>query len=186
MDTAIAIGFATTGATLLVTVGLFAWDRIMRRREGRREVRRQLMLRVLNAFDSSTRGLIRPAFEQAWTNDNLEYALLAPRVLLDLNGRERVIALWLQTQVQQMMLAVSKYERLSIRATVAERMIAWHVGEIKTSWFGREVSRRPVIRDLRIPPHVRVRQFARDSWSWAQLIAAVAGIALVVRQVVVM
>jgi hypothetical protein len=180
-----AIGFATTGATLLATVGLFVADRILTRREGRREVRRQLMVRVLDAFDSSTRGLIRPAFVQAWTNDNLEYALLAPRLLLDLNGRERVIALWLQTQVQQMMLAVSRAERLRIRATVAERMIAWHVGEIRTSWFGREVGRRPIVRDLRIPPHVRVRQVARDSWSWAQLIAAVAGMALVVRQVVV-
>lgn len=184
MNTALAIGFATTGATLLVTVGLFILDRALARRRERREVRRLLVMRVLDAFDASTRLLLRPAFVQAWSNSDVEYALLTPRLLLDLNGNDRWIVPWLQRQIQRMQLGVSKKERIAIRAMVADRLIQWHSGAIKPAWFSEQLAKDPVATDFAVPRVVKLKQFGRDSWAWAQLFGVLAGVALVIRQAI--
>jgi hypothetical protein len=182
MNTALAIGFATTGATLLVTVGLFILDRVLARKRERREVRRLLVVRVLDAFDASTRNLIRPAFVQAWSNSEVEYTLLTPRLLLDLEGEDRWIVPWLQRQIQLMQLSVTKVERVTSRAMVADRLIQWHSGAIKASWFKDELAKDPVATDFRVPRSVRVKQFGRDSWGWAQVFAMLAAFGLLIRQ----
>ncbi|WBU36705.1 hypothetical protein [Homoserinibacter sp. YIM 151385] len=184
MDAALHIGFATTGATLLVTVGLFAWDRAASRASAKRELKRQLVARVLDAFESSTRSLIRPAFVQAWTNAELEYTLLLPRLLLDLNGRDRFIALWMHRQIQLMRLAVTKRERVAARAVVAERLIEWNAGTRKSAWFAQQVREDPPSSRFAVPTPTRIRQFSRDSWAWAQLLAAMAAVGVLIKSVV--
>lgn len=184
MNTALAIGFATTGATLFVTIGLFILDRALARRRERREVQRLLVTRVLDAFDASTRRLLRPAFVQAWSNSEVEYALLAPRLLLDLRGRDRWIVLWLQRQIQHMQLSATKKERIAIRGTVTERLLQWHAGQIKPSWFSDQVAQDAVVKDFAVPFSVKLRQFGYDSWEWAQLFALLAGVAYMIRQAV--
>lgn len=130
MNTALAIGFATTTATLLVTVMLFAVDRALIRRAERAERRRQLVERVLDTFDGSTRAVTRPAFGKAWTNPEIEYALLMPRLLLDLGPKDRVLAPWMQPQVQLMHLVVSRKEKTLLRAKVVDALLQWHLGEV--------------------------------------------------------
>ena len=184
MDAALYIGFATTGATLFVTVALFAWDRLSSRARAKRELKRQLVARVLDAFEASTRSLIRPAFVQAWTNAELEYTLLLPRLLLDLNGRDRFIALWMHRQIQLMRLAVTKRERVAARALVAERLIDWNAGTRKSAWFAQQVREDPPSPKFSVPTPIRIRQFSRDSWAWAQLFAAMAAVGVLIKQVV--
>lgn len=183
MNTALAIGFATTGATLLVTVGLFVLDRVLARKRERREVRRLLVVRVLDAFDASTRNLIRPAFVQAWSNNEIEYLLLTPRLLLDLSGQDQWIVPWLQRQVQLMQLSVTKTERMATRANVADRLLQWHSGSIGAGWFAEKVTRDPVAKDFRVPGSTKLKQFGRDSWGWAQVFAIIAAFGLLIRQV---
>ena len=160
MNTALAIGFATTGATLFVTIGLFILDRSLARRRERREVRRLLVTRVLDAFDASTRQLLRPVFVQAWSNSDVEYALLTPRLLLDLNGSDRWIVPWLQRQIQHMQLSVTKKERIAIRAMVADRLLQWHLGAIKPPWFVDQLAKDPVAKNFAVPHTVKLRQSA--------------------------
>ncbi len=183
MNTALAIGFATTGATLFVTVGLFILDRILARMRARREVKRLLVVRVLDAFDASTRNLVRPAFLQSLNNSEVEYALLTPRLLLDLGGKDRWIVPWLQRQIQLMQLSVTKLERMAVRATVAERLIQWHSGAISPAWFAAELTRDPVAENFRVPRSTKLKQFGRDSWGWTQLLGLLSGIGLLIRQI---
>ena len=89
MNPAVAVGFAPTGATVLVTAALFSLSRVFASRAQHREIRRQLKSRVLDTLDLSTRLMVRPAFVSAWFNPQVEFALLMPRLLLDL-GRKTV------------------------------------------------------------------------------------------------
>jgi len=114
----VAIGFATTGATLLLSVVLFGLDRAFRVRAEKREVRRQLMVRVLDTLELATRSLVRPAFVQAWTNSDVEYAMLLPRLLLlDLGKRDRSIASWVHRRVQMMQLQPSPKAALVVQTS---------------------------------------------------------------------
>lgn len=184
MNTALAIGFATTGATLLLTIGLFILDRVLARRRERQEVRRSLVTRVLDTFDASTRRLLRPAFVQAWSNSEVEYALLTPRLLLDLNGRDRLIVPWLQRQIQHMQLSISKKDRMAVRAMVMDRLLQWQAGRIKPNWFGQQLAIDPVQKDFSIPGTIKLKQYGRDSWAWVELFGFLAGVSVLIRQAV--
>jgi hypothetical protein len=174
MDVALTIGFATTGVTLMVTVGLFVTDRVLTRRAQRVEVRRLLIVRVLDSLDASTRSMIRPAFVTAWTNPDLEFALLAPRLYLDLERSDRAVAGWVQRQVQKMQLARGAREALLIRASVADHLIRWHLGELATSDFTKMNLEDPTVRDFRVPMKTKLGRTSRDSWRWAQFFGVAA------------
>lgn len=182
MSTAIAIGFATTGVTLLVTVVLFATDRLLTRSREKRELRRLLVARVLDTFDQSTRLLLRPAVAQLWTNGELEFTLLTPRMLLDLSKQDRVIALWMQRQVQLMQLAVRKEAKVRIRAASAEALLLWHHGERDLQWFTTQLKADPQQQPFKVPAITKAKQLGRDSWAWAQVFAVLAGVAFLIRQ----
>lgn len=180
----VAIGFATTGATLLLTGVLFTLDRYFRARAERRELRRKLMVRVLDTLELATRSLVRPAFVQAWTNSDVEYAMLLPRLLLDLGKRDRVIAVWVLRQVQLMQLEPAHKKALAIRAEVTSKLLLWHLGELKTSWFDREVARDRPARQFAVPRSTKFKRLAHDGWAWAQLFAVVAAISALVRRAI--
>lgn len=184
MDTAIAVGFATTGATLLVTVVLFAIDRCLQRKSAREAARREMVARVLRTFEGSMRTLARPVLVRAWQNPDLEFTLLIPRLLVDLPSRDRVIAKWLLRQVQLMRLAVTTRERVAIGAHVGQSLVRWQHREIKARWFTEQLATDPLATDFRVPTRTRVRQVTRDSWAWAQLLGLLAAVGMISRQVV--
>jgi len=181
---AVTIGFASTAATLFVTVVLFGVERIASMLSARNQARRDLVARVINVFETAARTSIRPALARAWTNPEVEYALLLPRLLLELRKRDRVIALWVQRQVQLMQLEPRKRERIKIQAKVAEKLVLWHHGEASTSWFALEIRKDPPVPGFSVPLRVRTLQLAGMSWSWAQLFFAIGGLAAMIRQAV--
>ena len=180
----VAVGFATTGATLLITVLLFALDRAIGRRAQRQEKRRQLMARVLDTLDLASRSLARPAFVKMWTNTDLEYALLGPRLLLDLGKKDRVVAAWALRQVQLMQLESSAKRALLLRASVSAKLLQWHHGELRRSWFEGELRVNKIDPDFRVPVKVKSDRMMRDAWSWAQLLGLVVAFAFMIREVV--
>jgi hypothetical protein len=182
VNIALTIGFATTSATLLVTIILFAVDRLLTRRAEGTERRRQLVERVLDTFDRSTRALIRPAFVQVWTNAEVEYTLLLPRLLLEVAPKDRVIARWMHRQVQHMQLAVTRTEKVLRRARVAEALTQWHLGEVDNKWFEEQLKSDPLDPVFRVPRRTMARRLARDGWAWVQLFALLAAIAAMLRQ----
>lgn len=182
MDVAIAIGFATTGATLLVTVLLFVVDRALTRREARANARHDLVVRVMDTFDLSARAIVRPAFMRAWVNSDLEFALLALRVLVDLPSNDRIIAVWLQRQVQHMQLATTIGERIQVRTGVGEAMLRWQHREIDAAWFKDQLQSDPVVSEMRIPFPSRLRQFVSETWAWTKLLVPIITFVVVLKQ----
>ncbi|MCU1584533.1 MAG: hypothetical protein JWM49_1089 [Microbacteriaceae bacterium] len=141
------------------------------------------MVRVLDTLDALIRFMIRPAFVSVWTNPQIEYTLLMPRLLLDLGREDRMLAAWVQRQIQLMQLATSKKEAVRIRASVAEKLLGWHLGEINTAWFADQVRNDPAAVKLEIPLRAKAKQLSNDAWAWAQLFAALAAVGLMFRQV---
>jgi hypothetical protein len=180
----LTIGFASTGITLLVTVILFAIDRVSLRRREVREARRQLVARVLDALDLSARALARPAFTHMWTNPDVEYALVIPRLLLELDRKDRVVASWLQRQTQLMLREPSKRKALAIRAEAAGRFVEWHQGERRLSWFREELKRDPVELQFKVGAAVRAKRLLLDSWSLTQWLGVLAGLLKVLQSAV--
>ena len=180
----VAIGFATTGATLLLSVVLFTLDRVLKIRADRREVRRQLMVRVLDTLELATRSLVRPAFFQAWINSDVEYAMLLPRLLLDLGKRDRAIAAWVHRRVQVMQLQPSPKAALVIRADVAGRLLQWQQGELRLAWFERQLKTDRPLTPFEVPRKIKLARLGHDGWAWAQTLLVVAVIAVMIRQAV--
>jgi hypothetical protein len=180
----VAIGFATTGVTLLVSVVLFTVDRSLKIRADRREVRRQLMVRVLDTLELATRSLVRPAFVQAWTNSDVEYAMLLPRLLLDLGKRDRAIAAWVHRRVQLMQLEPSRKAALVIRADVAVKLLQWQQGELKLAWFQSQLNLDRPADPFKVPQKIKLTRLAYDGWAWAQLFLFLAGTSAMIRQAV--
>jgi hypothetical protein len=129
--------------------------------------------RVLDAFDASTRQLLRPVFVQAWSNSDVEYALTHPTAPAGSKRRRSMDRAWLQRQIQHMRLSVTKKERIVIRAMVADRLLQWHVGAIKPSWFADQLE-DPVAKSFAVPHSIKLKQFGRDSWGWAQVFGMLA------------
>jgi hypothetical protein len=166
-----------------VTVVLFSVDRVTQRKIMAAASRRDVVARVLDAFDSSARAMARPVFVKAWVNPELEFTLLVPRLLVDLPKGDRVISAWLLRQVQLMRLAATNSDRVKIGANVGDRLLQWQHHEIKVKWFIDQLANDPVSPEFKVPLRVKVTQTVRDSWAYVQLLVVLAGVVLIARQV---
>lgn len=119
-----------------------------------------------------------------WTNADLEYALLGPRLLLDLGRKDRVVAAWVLRQVQLMQLESSAKRALSLRANVSAKLLQWHHGELRRTWFEEQLRVDKIDPDFRVPVKVKSGRMMRDAWSWTQLLGLVVAIAFMLREVV--
>jgi len=108
---------------------------------------------------------------------------LVPRLLLELGKHDRVIALWVQRQVQLMQATPAKKGRVAIQAGVAEKLVLWHHGEMNRTWFAMQYAADPLPPKFVIPLRVRADKGARESMQWMLWIAVFLGCAFLGRQV---
>lgn len=182
MDTALVIALFTTAATVAVAIGIFAAERIFAQKEAKVHARRNLTARVMETFDQSVRAIARPAFVRFWVNPDLEFALLTTRVLIDLPTKDRVIARWMQRQVQLMQLATTNFERIQIRAKVGEAMLRWQHREIGPMWFKDQIRLDPPVSDFKVPIGLKLKQQLAEAWRWAETLTLLPAIAFMIQQ----
>ena len=113
---------------------------------------------------------------------DLEFNLLTPRLLLELGHKDRVIALWLQRQIQRMQLTVSRTDRVKISVAVAESLIMWHHRDRDAGWFRDQLLADPVAKSFAVPKRIKLRQVLSGSLSWMQIFMVPGGLAAIVRQ----
>ncbi|MGJ8721080.1 MAG: hypothetical protein ACSHW9_04475 [Salinibacterium amurskyense] len=179
----VVIGFAATAATLLLSILLFSADLVYRVYVRRREASREMVARVLDTLDEAARLLIRPPVARLWSNSEVEYALLLPRLLLDLGPKNQVIAVWVHRQIQLMMLEPSGKKALRVKARVAEKLIQWQQRTLKREWFEHEVGEDAPATEFVVPFRIKLSRAARDSWAWFQFFAVFSSVAVLLRKV---
>jgi len=143
------IAFATTAATLAVTIVLALIEYRRRRREAEELHRAQIVGRVLDTLERGTRAASRAPVVAWWSPNELEYALLLPRLLAELPREDAVVATWVARRLQVLQGALSRPAQIGIGADIASRVVQWGRNELKNDWFAEQLRLDPWIRGLR-------------------------------------
>lgn len=180
----ILIGFLTTGATLFVTVALFAIDYVRRWRGDNRMHREAIVNDVLSTVDRASRSALRAPLSDLWSPSQVEYALLLIRLLATLPKEDEAVGYWAARQVQLQRAARTRKEATQIGLGIATEVVKWSRGERSRHWFIRENERDPWVKDFKPSRQVKLRRQLSDGWDWARLAAVFTSVALATRAAV--
>jgi hypothetical protein len=156
------IAFATTAATLSVTVVLALAEFRRRRREAAEVRRGQIVGRVLDTLERATRAAAKAPIAGWWAPNELEYALLLPRLLAELPDEDNAVATWVARRIQHLQSATSRRRQVEIGADVAAKIVEWGRHEINAAWFTEQLQVDPWLRGTRPPRAARWMRSLRD------------------------
>lgn len=135
MGTGIAPYFA-----MGITVALFALSQWLVVRTSRRAAKVALVQSVLEALASVARTHARPAIARLWTKPEIEYALLVPQLLVGLPEKDRILAVWVNGRVQDMLAATTQGEVVRIASDISGKLADWQLGTRPRIWFTLQVA----------------------------------------------
>lgn len=127
----------------------------------RKELRRQVVTRVLDVVDDLARQQARPVLAGAFRRREIDLALLQTRLLLDLRKRDLIVAYWVWAQTQRILSANKESEATRRAIAIGVGLGEWHRGSRKRRWFTMALDFEPVIEDFVIPRAARWRQSGR-------------------------
>jgi hypothetical protein len=156
-----AAGVIVTALALIVTIVIFGIQSARARQATIEANRRALVGRVIDSVEKAARAHVRFPFGHVRSSVEFEFAIVLPRLLVELNKDERPVAYWVGEKVQRMQAASLAKDTIPIAFEVALKLASWHSGDIKTSWFSEQLSESPMRSDFRTPRRVR---FARQFW----------------------
>ncbi len=156
------IAFATTAATLTVTLVLALLEFRRRRRETGEARRAQIVGRVLDALENATRAAARAPIVGWWAPNELEYALLLPRLTAELPFADQAVGVWVARRLQHLRDATSRKAQVEIGADIAVHVVRWGHHEIDTSWFAEQLAADPWSPDFRPSTQSRWIRQLRD------------------------
>ena len=146
--------------TALVTIILFGIEGFRRLRSDRLAARRDVVSRVLDVVDSATQRLSKPQWARLWGSAELDFALVLPRLLLELDKKDRPVAEWALREMQKMQLASTEKGSLRIGIAIGTTLIGWHHGEVERKWFAEQIRMEPPIADFRVPTATKLKRLA--------------------------
>lgn len=144
-------------ATLTVSIVGFGILRIMEIRRDRRQARRIAVTRVLDSVERATRVLATSSVSGIWTNHVFEFSQLLARLMVDLERRDQVIAVWVYRETQQLVRAGRRKDAARILQNVGFVLATWHAGGLKRSWFKEQVAANPPQEPFVMPRSFRMR-----------------------------
>ena len=157
-----------------VTVILAALGARRRTASAAADRRRAVVVQVLDNLDAMVRRQQTP---WAWLfpTSGIEWALVYPRLVLELDPRDEAITGWLWRQVQRILLEPDEQKQIAIASRIGGQVLGWQQGTITAEWFKNELKADPIQQSFAVPGHVqRRRQFGifRTSLKvWALLFA---------------
>ena len=149
-----------TAITALVTIILFGIEGFRRFRSERLAARRDVVSRVLDVVSSATQRLAKPQWARMWGSAELDFALVLPRLLLELDKKDRPVAEWAWREMQRMQLASTEKESLRIGITIGTTLIGWHHGEVELKWFAEQIRTEPPVANFRVPAATKLKRLA--------------------------
>lgn len=152
-----AWSIAIAAVSVLVTIGVFWIKQHLDGERSRREARRVLVGQVLDRVDRVARAAPLMPISSIWMNPVIELIQVLPRLVLELDRRDRVVAIWFYGQVQRLVAASSNRDVIRISLEIGYAMSSWHSGEKPRSWFQGELEARPVDEAFTVPRSFRTR-----------------------------
>lgn len=146
--------------TVAVSLLLYGAEYLRRRFSARRDARRQAVERVLDALERAMRRHV--GFSRYLsTSPAIDYAVVYPRLALELPGKSVVVAGWLWRQVQHLLLETDPTASLRRQSELAGRLVSWCRGETRLPWFVQQLAADPVDHNFTVPLSVKLRRDAR-------------------------
>jgi hypothetical protein len=146
---------------IAVTLILAALGAHRRRQHDASQRRRAVVIRVLDTLEAtvrrhaSLRGWFLPAAEIDW-------ALIYPRLFLELDTRDQAIAGWMWRQVQLMLLEPDGQKQITIASRIGGQVLAWQQNTITAEWFEHELAADPIQQPFIVPKRVQLRRTLRQ------------------------
>ena len=139
---------------IAVTLILAVLGARRRRRDTAAERRRAVVVRVLDSLEATVRH--RTSIS-GWflPQTGLEWALVYPRLLLELDRRDQAIAGWLWRQVQRILVEPNEQEQVAIASRIGAQVLAWQQDRINAAWFEAELQADPVQDPFVVPRRVQ-------------------------------
>lgn len=139
MSVEAVVAVISASVTAIVAVVLFFLESRRRAKEARQASRREAIRLALDAMDGVARRAQRLVILGLWTQPELEFALVVPRLLHSLERNEIAVAKWALGQVSLMGAARSDQEVVRIGVAMILTLTEWENGLKSTAWFVREV-----------------------------------------------
>jgi len=151
MSVEAVVAVISASVTAIVAVVLFFMESRRRAKEARQASRREAIRLALDAMDGVARRAQRLVILRLWTQPELEFALVVPRLLHSLERNEIAVAKWALGQVSLMGAARSDQEVVRIGVAMTLTLTEWESGLKSTAWFVREIENtRPLRRNARV------------------------------------
>lgn len=151
MSVEAVVAVISASVTAIVAVVLFFMESRRRAKEARQASRREAIRLALDAMDGVARRAQRLVILRLWTQPELEFALVVPRLLHSLERNEIAVAKWALRQVSLMGAARSDQDVVRIGVAMTLTLTEWESGLKSTAWFVREVENaRPPQRNARV------------------------------------
>ena len=132
-----------------------------RRRQDASDRRRAVVIEVIDSLEATVRrhvsikGWLLPAAE-------IEWALIYPRLLLQLDPRDHAVAGWMWRQVQLMLLEPTSKKQVVVASRIGGQVLGWQQGAIAVKWFEDELQIDPIQRPFIVPKQVQLRRTLRS------------------------
>jgi len=179
-----ALGVIVTGLGLIATIVFFGIESARARRAAIEANRRALVGRVIDSVERAARAHARFPFGHVLNSAEFEFAIVLPRLLVELNPDEQPIALWVGRQVQLMQARPRAKDATRIAYEVALRLADWHAGRTAISWFSAQLEASPFEPRYRRPLVAHLSRQFWLSWEIAKVTAIAGGTLLGFRYMV--
>ena len=169
-----AVSAVISASAVVVTLILFMLKSRRRTLDARRQARHDAISRVLSAMEATVKRQRIPVL--SWLGSaELDYALVLPRLLHELDPKDEAVGQWVLQQTQSMMSAPSDRASQKIGIATSLKLVEWDRGTVDTAWFVTQVGEPSGLGTFTATRKQRARRWSSQAGTafvgWAALFA---------------
>lgn len=152
-----AVTAVISASAVVVTLIIFMLQSRRRTVEARRQARHDAISRVLSAMEATVKRQRVPLL--LWMGSSeIDYALVVPRLLHELDQKDEAVGQWVLKQTQSMMSAPTDRASQVIGIATSLKLVEWDRGRVKTAWFVTQVGNPSGLATFKLTTKQRTRR----------------------------
>ena len=167
-----AVTAVISAFAVIVTLILFMLQSHRRTMDARRQARHDAISRVLSAMEATVKRQRIPLLSWMGSSE-IDYALVVPRLLHELDPKDEAVGQWVLQQTQSMMSAPTDRAAQSIGVAMSLKLVEWDRGSVDTAWFATQVGEPSGLGAVKVTTKQRARRWSSKAGTafggWAAL-----------------
>ncbi len=148
-----------SAVAVVVTLILFMLQSHRRTIDARRQARHDAISRVLSAMETTVKRQSVPLLSWMGSSE-IDYALVLPRLLHELEAKDEPVAQWVLKQTQAMRSAPTDKAAHSIGVAMSLKLVEWDPGNVTMAWFVEQVGDPSDLGKFKLTMAQRVRRWS--------------------------